>query len=134
DSSSILSPRAPLAPARGARGDKMLPSPRAGRGARPLFCSEVTPSGRTRLFGFRHAPGASGAGPATGIRRPAHSFGHPPAARAAWGRLRCGLGRPAPGGVLGCHGRTVLTGEPAPSGGRRGRVRPPGGVVPEHGP
>jgi hypothetical protein len=36
-----------------------------------------SPSGRTRLFGFRHGSSPARAAPAIQIRRAAHSFGHP---------------------------------------------------------
>jgi hypothetical protein len=116
---------------------KQCPCPRSRPRGFSVGRSEVTPSGRTRLFELRH----SFAG-ATGVPAQQPLYAAPPIRsatlrrQAASGTLSYELARLAPVGVLGDHGRTRSRGRTgAPSCcGRRDRVGPPRHPVSEHGP
>jgi len=91
---ALFAPHTSLTLDAGCAGQTMPPSPRSAAGCFGRSVSEVTPSGRTRLFGLRHsfAGGDRCAGPATSIRHAAHSFGHPPAAsRLGYTKVRAGV-------------------------------------------
>src|SRR5215470_14193537 len=84
------------------RGANSDPAP-AGRGAH-AHRSEVAVGSHSTIRAAALVRGARCAVPVTGIRRAAHSFGHPPAGHSASGTSSSGLTRLAPVGSLGRRG------------------------------